>query len=464
MASRYKTLLKDTFIFALGSFGSKLILFLMVPLYTNYMTEAEYGTAELVFTIAQLLAPFISVVIFDAVIRFGLSKNEKKENVLLVGGIVFLGSVAIGAIITPLIGLYGTISEWKWYLYIYVICNIANSIELNYLKAKGKNKTYALLSILQTGLMAGLNVWFLVYKLLGIQGYLLAYIIANLTIDILAFVAGKVGSDLLNARFDKRLFREMVVYSTPLILNNVSWWVIHSSDKIMVEIMISTTALGIYTVAAKIPSLINVFVTVFQQAWGISSVKEIESSNDTTYYSNVFKYFFLFTSGCCVCLVAIMKLFMHYYVGENFSDSWRYVPLLLVSAVFASVASYYGSLYGALKKSVNNMITTAIAAVTNIIVNWIFIMLVGIWGAVIGTVVAYIVIAVARMYDVGKYIKIKINYKKYILNSLLIIGQAVLVSLDWHVYYVSAVTLLLFLTLNYSEMKNLLCKGRLEKK
>ena len=245
MASRYKTLLKDTFIFALGSFGSKLILFLMVPFYTNYMTEAEYGTAELVFTIAQLLAPFISVVIFDAVIRFGLSKNEKKENVLLVGSIVFLGSVVIGAIITPLIGLYGTVSEWKWYLYTYVICNIANSIELNYLKTKGMNKTYALLSILQTGLMAGLNVWFLVYRSLGIQGYLLAYIISNLTIEVFAFVAGKVGPDLFKAKFDKRLFKEMVVYSAPLILNNVSWWVIHSSDKVMVEVMISTTALGI---------------------------------------------------------------------------------------------------------------------------------------------------------------------------------------------------------------------------
>ena len=349
MSSRYKTLLKDILIFAFGSFGSKLILFLMVPLYTNYMTESEYGTAELVFTIAQLLAPFLSVVIFDAIIRFGLSKNEKKENVLLVGVIIFLGSLVIGAIITPIIGLYGTISEWKWYLYAYVLCNIANNIELNYLKAKEKNKTYALLSVLQTGLMAGLNVWFLVYRSLGIQGYLFAYIISNLAIDVFAFITGKVGSDLLKAKLDKRLLKEMVVYSAPLILNNVSWWVIHSSDKIMVEIMVSTTALGIYTVAAKIPSLINVLVTVFQQAWGISSVKEIESSNDTTYYSNVFRYFFLFTSGCCICLVTIMKLFMHYYVGENFSDSWKYVPLLLVSAVFASVASYYGSLYSALK-------------------------------------------------------------------------------------------------------------------
>ncbi len=73
MSSRYKTLIKDFFIFGLGSIGSKLILFLLVPLYTNYMTDAEYGISDLVFTTAQLVAPFLSVVIFDAVTRFGLS-------------------------------------------------------------------------------------------------------------------------------------------------------------------------------------------------------------------------------------------------------------------------------------------------------------------------------------------------------------------------------------------------------
>ena len=62
MASRYKPLLKDTVIFGLGNLGKKLILLLMVPLYTNFMSDAEYGIAELVFTAAQLMAPFISVV------------------------------------------------------------------------------------------------------------------------------------------------------------------------------------------------------------------------------------------------------------------------------------------------------------------------------------------------------------------------------------------------------------------
>ena len=356
MASRYKTLLKDTMIFALGNFGKKLILFLMVPLYTNFMSEAEYGIAELVFTIAQLMAPFISVVIFDAVIRFGLSRDERKEDVLLVGLTVLGMSAVLGLLLTPVIGLYRAMAEWKWYLYVYVISSIAGSIGFNYLKAKGKNRAFALLSVVQTALMAGLNVFFLVYRSMGIRGYLLAYILSEAVVTVCLFFAAGVAGDVKTARFDRDLFRRMVLFSAPLILNNVSWWVIQSSDKVMVEAMISAAALGIYTAAAKIPALINVLVSIFQQAWGISAVREFETTNDREYYSTVLRYLFLLISGACVFFVAIMKVFMSHYVGKEFVEAWQYVPLLLVSAVFAGVAGYFGSMYSAIKKSVNNMI------------------------------------------------------------------------------------------------------------
>ena len=305
MASRYKSLLKDTLIFGLGNLGTKLILFLMVPLYTNFMSDAEYGIADLVFTVAQLMAPFISVVIFDAVIRFGLSENERKEDVILVGVIVLGLSMLLGLILTPVIGLYKAMTEWKWYLYVYVISNIADSIGYCYLKAKGKNKAYALLSIVQTALMAGLNVFFLVYRGMGIRGYLLAYIISEIVIDICLFFAADIAADLRAAHFDRELFIKMVLFSSPLILNNVSWWVIQSSDKVMVEVMVSAAALGIYTAAAKIPALINVLVSIFQQAWGISAVKEYESTNNREYYSTVLRYLFLFISGALSCIIIV---------------------------------------------------------------------------------------------------------------------------------------------------------------
>ena len=453
---KYRNLIKDTIIFGIGSLGSKLILFIMVPLYTNYMTEDEYGIAELVFTVAQLLCPFLSVVIFDAVVRFGLSKNEKKENVLLIGLIIAMLASCIMLLIAPLVAFYKPISDWNWYLCFYVVFNILNSVELCYIKAKEMNKLYALLSIIQTFSMASLNVVFLIVLKQGIRGYLIAYIVANLIVDIIAFIAAKIPYDLKQAYFDKRLMIEMVKYSSPLILNNVSWWVIHSSDKVMVEAIISSTALGLYTVAAKIPSLINVIVTVFQQAWGISAVKEVEGTNDKSFYSKVFNYLMLLTTGICLILVSIMKIFMKLYVGKNFYDAWVYVPLLLNSAVYASMAGFFGSMYGALKKSVNNMISTGIAAITNIIINLVLIPFIGIWGAVIGTLLSYIVLGFYRMYDVRKIETFFVNIEKLIINLAIMTVQAILVSIDFNIYVVSLVAILAFALLNKREILSLI--------
>lgn len=453
MASRYKTLLKDTLIFGLGNLGTKLILFLMVPLYTNYMSDAEYGIADLVFTIAQLIAPFLSVVIFDAIIRFGLSERERKEDIILVGVTVWGIAAVLGLALTPAVGLYKALAEWKWYLYIYVISNIADSIGYCYLKAKGKNKAYALLSVLQTALMASLNVFFLVYRSMGIRGYLLAYILSEIVIDVCLIITADIINDLKKARFDRDLFKRMILFSSPLILNNVSWWVIQSSDKVMVEAMISAAALGIYTAAAKIPALINVMVTIFQQAWGISAVKEYESSNDREYYSTVLRYLFLFISGACIFFVAIMKVFMSHYVGKDFIDAWHYVPLLLVSAVFAGIAGYFGSMYSALKKSVNNMLSTATAAAVNILFNFLLIPSMGIWGAVIGTLIAYITIAFFRLFDVKRFVHIDIKWQTFLPTIIILVSQAVAVSLNYHIYLISLLAAAIYLAINFNDIR-----------
>ena len=218
------------------------------------------------------------------------------------------------------------------------------------------------------------------------------------------------------------------------------------------EAMISAAALGIYTAAAKIPALINVMVTIFQQAWGISAVKEFESSNDRSYYSTVLRYLFLFISGACVFFVAIMKAFMTHYVGKDFIDAWHYVPLLLVSAVFAGVAGYFGSMYSALKKSVNNMLSTATAAVVNIVFNFLLIPSMGIWGAVIGTLIAYITIAFFRLFDVKRFVAIDIKWQTFLPTILILILQAVAVSLDYHIFWVSTLAIALFFAINYKDI------------
>ena len=456
--SKYKRLISDTIIFALGNLGSKIVLFFMVPLYTNYLTTEEYGASDFVFTIAQLVVPFVSLVIFDAVLRFGLAKNANKENVLKSSLLVILIGALLSIVVTPLLGLYQPLSEWKWYLCTYVILNMYNSVMLNYLKITEKNKAYAAISIISTFILAISNIVLLIFARAGICGYLLSTIIASISTAVLASFMAQLKAALRKGAIDKQLLRRMIKFSSPLVLNNISWWIIQSSDKIMIESMIGLSALGLYTAATKIPSLINVIISIFSQAWGVSSVKEFESSNDKKFYSNIFIAYSTLVFGAVIVINSIIKPFMSLYVSSQFYEAWKYVPLLLVSAAFSAVASYYGSLYGVLKKSRNNMRSTLCAAVINITINYIGILLFDIWGAIIGTVTAYIVLAIYRMVEILKYMHFDPKWKQFILNTIIALSQSIIIISDFHIYEMSMIAIILFTINNRNMLKRAIWK------
>lgn len=454
MNQKGKVLIKDIVIFGIGSIGSKLILFFLVPLYTNYLSTSEYGTSDLVVTISQLLVPFVSVVIFDAVFRFGLSKYENAESVLKCSLFIFmLGSIAT-LVISPLFLLYQTVSNYVVYIAVLTMFTMFHSILTAYLKVIDKNKIYALISIVQTLVLATMNIVLLICFRTSINGYLISNVISFVIPDIFLFVYLKVPSVVKNVKLDKRLLKEMLMYSAPLILNNVSWWVIHSSDKMMVEMMIGASALGIYTVAAKIPSLINVAISIFQQAWGISTIKEYESTEDTSFYTQVLRVYTLISFMATCVITFVIRPFMSIYVGSDFGDAWKYVPLLLQAACYNAFAIFYGSLYGALKKSKNNMLSTLIAAIVNIIVNYVLIIYVGVWGAVIGTFVAYLVLAIVRIIDVNRFIKIKFNWFSFIASSVVVLLQGVSMSLDFYPYIISTISVILLIIINIKTVKS----------
>lgn len=454
MKNKYKNLIKDTLIYAIGGLGSKLILFFLVPLYTNYLSTEEYGIADLVFTISQLVIPIVGIVIWDAVVRFALSKSEKKEDVLLCSLVIWAISSVATISLTPLLGFYEPISEWKWYLSIYVIVNIFMSIELNYIKAKEQNKLYSIISIVQTLSMALANILLIVVVPMGISGYVTANILGNSVAAIGIFIFGRIDRDIRNAHFSGDLMKRMLAFSIPLILNNLSWWAIYSANKIIIEAIVGASILGLYTVATKIPSLINVLISIFQQSWTISSVKEIETTNDSKFYSSVFDAVSLVAFGMSVGIILVIKPFMTIYVGSEFVEAWKYVPILLAGATFSAISSYFVTLYAALKKSLNNMLTTLIPAIINIVITLLLIKYIGVWGAVIGIFVAYFVMALVRMIDVTRYIKMKIDVVRFIFNSLILIADAVLVSMEISIYLVSVIAILLFAVVNLKYLKS----------
>mgnify|MGYP000208314166 CR=1 FL=1 len=455
MNSKYKRLIGDMKIFAIGTLGSKLVLFILLPIYTNVLTEAEYGIADLVFSIGELVLPIISIAIFNGLLRYGIIEG-KRESSLLNASIIFIIGSVVTILITPLIALYKPIEPWKWFLSVSVIISFARSNTLAYLKVKDKNKLYSVLSIVQALLLVAFNILFLIIFGWGIKGYLLSTMLSNALLAISSFLLGGMGTDLRSAKFDKSLMREMVIYSIPFIINDISWWIIYSSDKIMIECLIGSTMLGLYTAASKIPSLVNVVTSIFAQAWGLASAKEFDTTNDDNFYSIVFQYFTDAIFGVTILIICFIQPFMRIYVGNAFFAAWHYVPLLLVAAAFAAISTFAVGLYGASKKSKNIMTTSFIAGIINIVVNYLLIQVVDVWGAVIGTVVAYLVLAFLRIIGVKKVIKIRFNYIKLSALSLLCLIQATLVGIEFHAIIISAVSVVVFLILIFKDSKQII--------
>lgn len=79
MKNKYIDLIRNIGIFTIANFTSRILSFLILPLYTYYLSTEEFGTIDLVSTLIQLAFPFFSLAITDAAMRFGLSAPEKKR-------------------------------------------------------------------------------------------------------------------------------------------------------------------------------------------------------------------------------------------------------------------------------------------------------------------------------------------------------------------------------------------------
>ncbi len=80
--NRYLSLFSDTIIFAIGNLLAKFIMLFMMPLYTSVLTQSEYGTADLINNLSELIGPLITICIFEAVFRFAVDVNCDKQKLL----------------------------------------------------------------------------------------------------------------------------------------------------------------------------------------------------------------------------------------------------------------------------------------------------------------------------------------------------------------------------------------------
>ena len=455
---RIKYLIKNSLIFALGTLGTKIINFLLVPLYTNVLLPDEYGIADLVFTLGTFLVPILILNINEAILRFSLDKESDSNKIMSVGLLAIIAMVCVSLFIYPLISLYDEISDYSIYVLFYIISSGCNTIFMYNLRGKELLVRFSIGNIINACTVAFMNILLLKVLGWGVEGYFLAYIVANVVTMLYAFFAGNVFTTIRHFSIDKKLMLYMLKYSIVLIPNSFMWWVMDSSNRIMLTAISGAAVTGMYAVAAKIPSFVSVVSSIFNQAWNYSAIKESDSSDRLAYNDKIFDYLFFAVTVIASGILLVLKPFMSIYVEASYYESWRYTPPLIFGAVILVLSTFLSSTYTVAKDSKGFLISATVGAASNIILNLVLTPLLGAFGAAISSCLGYSAVFIYRFFDTKKYLKLSVFTVKHVMQ---IICLAVAVVATYcgtigYVIMVAELVVLLFVSRqNISEILNL---------
>ena len=455
MDNRFKYLIKNTSILTIGSFSSKILVFLLVPLYTSILSTAEYGYYDLIATTIQMLMPVLAVSMYEGAMRFIMDKSKPNGQVVSIGfRFVLIGTV----IFTALVLLNKVFRFWEFaadfwlYIIFYFAFGLLNQYANQLARGFEQVRTIAVAGVISTVIVVGCNILFLLVLKLGLKGFFLAYILSYIVTGLYVFNQLRI-TKYLEKVTNKGLQKEMLSYSAPLILNTIGWWANNSLDKYVVTWLCGVAVNGVFSVSYKIPSILNVLQSIFIQAWQISAIKETDSNDSAAFYGGILKMVNIMMSLCCMVLIALTIPIAKLLFAKDFFSAWQYAPFLLLSCVINAAGGVLGPVLSAKKNSKALGLAALYGALTNLVLNVALVYIMGVQGAAIATAISSFVIFQFRLKAVGKD-GIYFSYFMLILPWLIMVVQSVFV-IYTKLYFVQPVVILIYVFLIRKEIKKL---------
>lgn len=430
--NKYQTLAANTILMSVGTFGSKLLVFLMVRFYTGYLTPAEYGTADLITQTANLLIPLVSLDITDAVFRFAAERRGGRTEAFSVGlRVITLGSAGLLLVIALLQGV-PVVRAYGFLLASFVIASCCHALCAHFVRARGNTALFAAQGLFNTALFIGLNVLFLAVFHWGIRGYVLSTTVANLiTTGLLVFRARLWRYAGLAPRHGLR--RQMLRYCIPLIPTAVFWWIMGVSDRYMVKWFLGSDANGIYAVAYKIPTILTILATVFMDAWQLSAIAESDGDRQAhlRFYGRIWDAFASAVFLCAGGIIALSPLLIRLLAEEAYYSAWQYIPVLTLSMAAAAFSNFMGSVYVVTKQSKASFWTSLVGAGSNIVLNLWLIPRIGLQGAAAATFLSCLAVFLIRLVNARQLLPFSLSGRKLALGVGILLLQTLFLLFRW---------------------------------
>ena len=454
MNRKYKELSKNTLLFTISSFGSKLLVFLLVPLYTSYLTTEDYGFADLISTTVSLSLPCLLVCIESGVLRFCFDKDKTIEEVFSSSSYILIRGTAICLLGAGIVALIPDLPFDKIYILYFVLMFIATGVS-NFLACfyRGANKVVIMVesSLIHTVFTCTLNILFLTVFDFGIQGYMVANFLGTYVSIIWGSLRIKIWKYFSFSKIRKPIVKDVQHYCFPLIFNKLGWWINNSIDRYIVTWFLGTDKNGIYSVSYKIPTILSTVSGIFADAWALSAIKEFDPEDSDGFIKDMYNLYNSFLIlGCSVLIILNIPLAMFLYKNDFF-EAWKYTGPLLVSLIFGGLSGFLGCITSAVKDTKISAYSTTIAGIINVCISLVLVKPMGIMGVAIGTLVSNVAIWLMRLLRAKKHVRLRINFlRDFTMYAILIVQFVIGVIWEFRIEAIVLQTILLMLLIVFN--------------
>lgn len=458
--NRGKRLAKGTVVYAIGTLSSRVLSFLIVPLYTYYILPSDLGIYDLLYSTVGLLTPIISLQIADA--AFVWMVQEKESNERCISAVYkYLGCMSlVTAIIAVIVNHFWNIPYCGYFIAMLLLNRWMATLQ-KLLRGLKEQKLFALTGVIYTFVFLCLNLIQIIGLKMGVVSLFQSNIVANVVVIAIILIKQR---KLWLIDFKQKVWelqKEFLKFSIPVVPNQLNWWIVNSSDRYIVKFFLGSTANGVYSIAYKFPSVLQMLFQIFYQSWQDSALGE-KNEDGGVFYTKIFKLYYRVGFTILLPLMPFTKIFIELVMNSNYHDASKYISFLYLGTVFQAFSNFMGVGYLKNGKTEQASYTTIFGAVVNIIVNIGFIQLIGLHAASISTFLSFLVVFLVRVHQTKDGMQIQVEWREFMVLFIiaLLMSITAIFSNMFTDFILTLIGTVFFIVFNWKTIKVVLRKLR----
>lgn len=377
-------LLKNTIFYSLGEICPRIISFLLLPVYTRYLTTSDYGILSYTNTIVSFLLVLGSLSLNTYILRFYFIHRQEKQQKQMIGSIYMTTFIMNFVILLLaystfpyLIDNFNLQVPWDPYFKLAILAYFLDSfsvIPLVIYRVRQDAQYFVYLSLGRTLLQVVLNIYFIVFLQIGLLGYYYAAILAYASF---IFFYLRIIKKYACFSIKRSYVSEGLKYALPLLPGALAYLMLSVSDRLILERNVPISEIGIYNVAYTLSFALNIVIQSGYKAIEPEIFKRYSTPDYYAFLRKAQALFFatIYVAGLGIALFS-QEVF-YYFTADSFHVAYMYVPILITSVFMTGQNVIYSGVLSAERKTKVVGMAIMCGAVTSVCLN---ILLTPLWG------------------------------------------------------------------------------------